>query len=326
MTESEPESKAAEAQGEPKRGGWFARLKQGLGRSADRLGGGIKTLMFGRKLDAEAWDAIEEALIMADLGPQAASTLVEKLKRRRLPEGTTERTVRESLAADMAEMLTPLAKPLALESEKRPTVVLMVGVNGSGKTTTIGKFAHQLRAEGKRVMIAACDTFRAAAVEQLRQWSERSGAAFFADEQGADAAAVAFDALAAAIKGSYDVLLIDTAGRLHNKDALMAELAKIGRVISKLEPSAPHRTLLVLDATTGQNAIAQVETFRALAKVTGLIVTKLDGSAKGGVLLALAEKCALPIHAIGVGEGIDDLQPFAARPFADALLGLDEAA
>jgi fused signal recognition particle receptor len=304
----------------------LARLKQGLGRSADRLGGGIKTLMFGRKLDAEAWDAIEEALIMADLGPQAASTLVEKLKRRRLPEGTTERTVRESLAAEMAEMLTPLAKPLALEPEKRPTVVLMVGVNGSGKTTTIGKFAHQLRAEGKRVMIAACDTFRAAAVEQLRQWSERSGAAFFAREQGADAAAVAFDALAAATKESYDVLLIDTAGRLHNKDALMAELAKIGRVIGKLDASAPHRTLLVLDATTGQNAVAQVETFRALANITGLIVTKLDGSAKGGVLLALAEKFALPIHAIGVGEGIDDLQPFAARPFADALLGLDEAA
>jgi fused signal recognition particle receptor len=316
----------SESESEPKRAGFFARLTRGLGRSAEKLGGGLKTLLVGRKLDAEAWEAIEDALIMADLGPQAASTLVEKLKRRRLPEGADERSVRESLAAEMSEMLTPLAKPLSFDSSKRPSVVLVVGVNGSGKTTTIGKLAHQLRADGKRVMVAACDTFRAAAVEQLRQWCERSGAAFYSREQDADPAAVAYDALADAANEAYDILLIDTAGRLHNKEALMAELAKILRVIAKLDPSAPHATLLVLDATTGQNAVAQVETFRAIAHITGLIVTKLDGSAKGGILLALAEKFALPIHAIGVGESIDDLQPFAADAFARALVGLDEAA
>lgn len=317
MSESEPETKRA---------GFFARLTRGLGRSAEKLGGGIKTLLVGRKLDAAAWQDIEEALIMADLGPQAAAAVVEKLKGRRLPEGSNERTVRESIAEEIAAMLAPLAKPMTFDPALKPTVVLVVGVNGSGKTTTIGKLAQQLRADGKKVMVAACDTFRAAAVEQLRTWCERSGVAFFAKEESADAASVAFDALAKAKADAYDILLVDTAGRLHNKDALMAELAKIGRVMAKLDATAPHATLLVLDATTGQNAVAQVETFGTLAHVTGLIVTKLDGSAKGGVLVALAEKFALPIHAIGVGESIDDLQPFAADVFARALLGLDETA
>jgi fused signal recognition particle receptor len=317
MSEQEPETGRA---------GFFARLKRGLGRSAEKLGGGIKTLLVGRKLDAEAWDAIEEALIMADFGPRAASTVVDKLKGRRLPEGSDERTVRESIAAELVALLAPLVKPLSLDPAKKPTVVLMVGVNGSGKTTTIGKLARQLRDDGRKVMVAACDTFRAAAVEQLRVWCERSGVAFFAKEESADAAAVAYDALTKAKSEGYDVLLVDTAGRLHNKEVLMAELAKIARVMAKVDASAPHATLLVLDATTGQNAVAQVETFKALVNVTGLIVTKLDGSAKGGVLVALAEKFALPIHAIGIGEGIDDLQPFAADVFARGLLGLDDAA
>jgi fused signal recognition particle receptor len=317
MSESEPETK---------RTGFFARLTRGLGRSAEKLGGGIKTLLVGRKLDAEAWNDIEDALIMADLGPRAASTVVEKLKGKRLPEGSNERTVRESIAEEIAAMLTPLAVPMTFDAARKPSVVLVVGVNGSGKTTTIGKLAQQFRADGKKVMVAACDTFRAAAVEQLRTWCERSDVAFFAKEESADAAAVAFDALTKAKADAYDILLVDTAGRLHNKEALMAELAKISRVMAKVDATAPHATLLVLDATTGQNAVAQVETFGNLAHVTGLIVTKLDGSAKGGVLVALAEKFALPIHAIGVGEGIDDLQPFSAEVFAKALLGLDEAA
>jgi fused signal recognition particle receptor len=317
MSESEPQTKRA---------GFFARLARGLGRSAEKLGGGIKTLLVGRKLDAEAWNDIEEALIMADLGPRAAAAVVDRLKGKRLPEGSNERTVRESIAEEIAAMLTPLATPLVFDPAKKPTVVLVVGVNGSGKTTTIGKLAQQFRADGKKVMVAACDTFRAAAVEQLRTWCERSDVAFFAKEESADAASVAFDALAKAKAEAYDILMVDTAGRLHNKDALMAELAKISRVMAKVDATAPHATLLVLDATTGQNAVAQVETFGNLAHVTGLIVTKLDGSAKGGMLVALAEKFALPIHAIGVGEGIDDLQPFAADVFAKALLGLDEAA
>jgi fused signal recognition particle receptor len=316
MTDTPPESKR----------GWFARLSQGLGRSAEKLGDNLKTVLVGGKLDDDAWHSIEEALIMADLGPDVAEMLVERLKARRLPGGATERTVRESLADEMATMLYPMVKPLALDPARKPTVVLVVGVNGSGKTTTIGKLAHQLRDEGKKVMVAACDTFRAAAVDQLRQWCARSGVAFFAKEQEADAASVAFDALAKAKAESYDVLLVDTAGRLHNKEALMSELSKISRVMTKVDPTAPHATVLVLDATTGQNALNQVQTFRDVAKVTGLIVTKLDGSAKGGAVIMLAEKCALPIHWIGVGEGIDDLQPFRATPFARALLGLDEAA
>ncbi len=316
----------SESEIETKRAGFFKRLTRGLGRSAEKLGGGIKTLLVGRKLDAEAWNDIEEALIMADLGPSAASAVVERLKGKRLPEGSNERTVRESIAEEIASMLTPLAKPMTFDPARKPTVVLVVGVNGSGKTTTIGKLAQQLHADGKKVMVAACDTFRAAAVEQLRTWCERSNVAFFAKEESADAASVAFDALAKAKADAYDILLVDTAGRLHNKEALMAELAKISRVMAKIDATAPHATLLVLDATTGQNAVAQVETFGTLAHVTGLIVTKLDGSAKGGVLVALAEKFSLPIHAIGVGESIDDLQPFAADVFARALLGLDEAA
>jgi fused signal recognition particle receptor len=311
---------------EPKRGGWFTRLTQGLGRSAEKLGGGIKTLLVGRKLDAATWNEIEEALIMADLGPRAATLVVDRVKSRRLPEGADERAVRQSLADEIANMLGPLAKPLTFDPARKPTVVLVVGVNGSGKTTTIGKLANQLKAEGKKVTVAACDTFRAAAVEQLRTWCERSGVAFFAGEPGADAASVAYDALAKAKADGDDVLLVDTAGRLHNKDALMAELAKISRVLTKVDPTAPHATILVLDATTGQNAVTQVEMFRSLAKVTGVIITKLDGSAKGGVLVAIAEQCALPIHAIGVGEAIGDLQPFKADPFARALLGLDEPA
>jgi fused signal recognition particle receptor len=315
-----------EPESEPKRGGWFARLREGLGRSAEKLGGGIKTLLVGRKLDAAAWAEIEDALLMADLGPRAATEIVERVKSRRLPEGSDELSVRQSLADEIANLLGPLAKPLTFDPARKPSVVLMVGVNGSGKTTTIGKLANQLKAEGKKVMVAACDTFRAAAVEQLRVWCERSGVGFFAREQGADAASVAYDALAAAKAEGADVLLVDTAGRLHNKDALMAELAKISRVMTKIDPTAPHATVLVLDATTGQNAVAQVETFRSLAKITGVIVTKLDGSAKGGVLVAIAERCAVPIHAIGVGERIEDLQPFKADPFARALLGVDDRA
>jgi fused signal recognition particle receptor len=261
-------------------------------------------------------------LISADLGPATAAKLVVELGRGRLDREIGEEEVREILAASITRILEPVAQPLTLDSAHRPHVVLVVGVNGSGKTTTIGKLAHFYRAQGNTVMLAAGDTFRAAAVEQLKIWGERSGVPVVSGEAGADAAGLAFEALQRARTENTDLLLIDTAGRLHNKANLMAELSKIIRVLKKLEPAAPHECLLVLDATIGQNALQQVETFLALVQVNGLVVTKLDGTARGGVLVALAERFKLPVRAIGVGESAEDLRPFAAASFARSLLGL----
>ena len=302
--------------------GWLGRLAAGLKRSSSRLGEGISGILTKKRLDKAALSALEDLLIGADLGPATATKLVEDLGRGRLDREIDEREVREILAASIAKLLEPVAEPLALDPAHRPHVVLVVGVNGSGKTTTIGKLAHFYREQGKGVVLAAGDTFRAAAVEQLKIWGERIGVPVIAGAAGADAAGLAFEALSRARNEGADLLLIDTAGRLHNKADLMAELGKIIRVLKKLEPSAPHECLLVLDATIGQNAITQVETFRALVQVNGLVVTKLDGTARGGVLVALAARFGLPVRAIGVGEGAEDLRPFEATAFARSLLGL----
>jgi fused signal recognition particle receptor len=302
--------------------GWFQRLKRGLTRSSSKLTDGIAAILTKRKLDDAAIEALEELLITADLGVETAGELAANLRRTRFGKDVTDAEVRGALAADIARILEPVAKPLTIDPARKPHVVLVVGVNGSGKTTTIGKLASLQRMAGHSVMLAAGDTFRAAAVEQLRIWGERAGVPVVSRAEGTDAAALAFDALGEARAAGADLLLIDTAGRLHNKADLMAELAKVVRVVKKLDPAAPHDCLLVLDATTGQNAHAQVEIFRSMVAVTGLVVTKLDGSAKGGVLVGLAQKFGLPVHAVGVGETLDDLRPFAAKDFADGLMGL----
>ena len=306
------------------RRGWLSRLKAGLSRSSSKLGEGIAGILSKRKLDATTLQELEELLIAADLGPAMAAKLTQRLAAERFAGEASAEQVRESLARSIAEVLGPVAKPLVVDGARKPFVVLVVGVNGTGKTTTIGKLARLYKQEGLAVMLCAGDTFRAAAIEQLKIWGARVGVEVIAGSPGADAAGLAYDALEAAEKAAADLLLIDTAGRLHNRADLMAELQKIRRVIRKLDPSAPHAVLLVLDASTGQNAHAQVETFRAMIEVSGLVVTKLDGTARGGVLVALAERFGLPVHAIGVGEGADDLRPFAARDFARSLLGLAE--
>ncbi|SMF74883.1 fused signal recognition particle receptor [Tistlia consotensis] len=316
MSEQDPND-----QGEARRS-WFRRLREGLSRSSSRLGGGISAIFTKRKLDDAALEELEELLISADLGVKAATTLTAEFSRTRFGKEVTDEEVRGALAGQIATLLEPVAKPFVPDRAKRPHVVLVVGVNGSGKTTTIGKLAKRLVEEGHKVVLAAGDTFRAAAIEQLQIWGERIGCPVVARDQGADAAGLAFDALEQARRQGADVLLIDTAGRLHNKAGLMAELQKVIRVLKKLDPEAPHDVVLVLDATTGQNALQQVATFRELVNVTGLVVTKLDGSAKGGVLVALAEAQGLPVHAVGVGEGADDLRPFSAEAFAKGLLGV----
>ncbi len=277
-----------------------------------------------RKLDDAALEAIEDVLITADLGPAAAAKLTADLARDKFDKAVSSEEIREALAENVAAILEPVAQPLAPDPAKHPHVVLVVGVNGSGKTTTIGKLGKQWTDQGLTVSFAAGDTFRAAAVEQLKIWGERVGASVLARDTGADAAGLAYDALQGAAGRGDDVLLIDTAGRLQNKADLMAELEKIVRVLRKLDASAPHSVLLVLDATVGQNAHSQVQIFKEIAEVSGLIVTKLDGSAKGGVIVALAESFGLPIHAIGVGEGADDMRPFKPRDFARSLMGLEE--
>jgi fused signal recognition particle receptor len=303
--------------------GWLSRLGEGLGRSASKLADGIGNLLAKRRLDAEALQSLEDLLIESDLGPATSAKLVAALGREKFGAEVSAREVREALARGIAAILEPVARPLAIDKTLKPHVVLVVGVNGTGKTTTIGKLAQFYRDQGLRVTMAAGDTFRAAAIEQLQIWGARTGAKVIAAEAGTDAAALAFDAFAEAQKDQADLLLIDTAGRLHNKADLMAELQKIARVLKKIDQRAPHSVLLVLDATTGQNAQAQVQTFQEMVRVTGLIVTKLDGSARGGILVALAERFALPVHAVGVGEGAEDLRPFEAQAFARALLGLD---
>ena len=302
--------------------GWFQRLKEGLSRSSNKLGESLTGLFTKRKLDRALLEELEEALIAADLGPATAAKLTGLLAKDRFDKEVTVEEVRGIFADEIARLLTPVAKPLEIAPHK-PHVVLVVGVNGSGKTTTIGKLARLYQAQGKTVMLAAGDTFRAAAVEQLRIWGERAGVPVIARSEGADPAGLAFDAIQAAKEQNIDLLLIDTAGRLQNKAGLMEELAKILRVIKKVDTTAPHDCLLVLDATVGQNAHSQVEIFKQICQVSGLVLTKLDGSAKGGVLVALAERFGLPVVAIGIGEGQDDLKPFTPQEFARSLMGVE---
>jgi fused signal recognition particle receptor len=306
-----------------KKAGFFARLKSGLSRTSGNLTSGIGDLFTKRKLDQTALDDLEDLLIGADLGPNVAAKVTGRLAENRFDKEVSDDEVREALGQVVEEILAPVAAPLAIDPENRPHVILVVGVNGTGKTTTIGKIANSLKAADKKVVLAAADTFRAAAIDQLKIWGERTNCEVITREVGADPAAVAYEAMAAAKDAGADVLLIDTAGRLHNKSDLMAELEKIVRVIGKQDQTAPHSVLLVLDATTGQNALRQVEVFTEVANVTGLAMTKLDGTARGGVMVAVADRFAIPIHLIGIGEAIDDLQPFDATEFAQAIAGGD---
>ena len=304
-------------------GGWLSRLREGLVKSSSKLTEGIGSIFVSRRLDDATLEELEDLLIGADLGPVTASHLTQALAQNRFGKEISGEEVRKILAADIAALLEPVAEPLLPDPSLKPHVILVVGVNGTGKTTTIGKLARQWRDEGRSVMLAAGDTFRAAAVSQLKIWGERTGCPVVARETGADAAGLAFDALERARREGMDILLIDTAGRLQNKTDLMGELQKIVRVIRKLDDTAPHTVLLTLDATTGQNAHSQVEVFQDMVGVTGLILTKLDGSARGGVLVGLAQKFGLPVHAIGVGEGAGDLRPFEPAAFARSLMGLE---
>lgn len=309
---------------QPKRS-WWRRLTEGLSRTSSALTTGITDLFTKRKLDAGTLEDLEDILIQADLGLATSAKIARAVGDGRYDKQIEPAEVKAILAREVETILLPVAQPLVIDATKKPFVLLMVGVNGSGKTTTIGKLAAKFRVEGKSVMLAAGDTFRAAAIEQLRVWGERTGAEVVYGQQGADAAGLTFEALQKAKANSTDVLLVDTAGRLQNKQGLMDELAKVVRVIRKQDPSAPHAALLVLDATVGQNAISQVEAFRETAGVTGLVMTKLDGTARGGILVALAAQFGLPVHFIGVGESVDDLEPFSARDFARAVAGMESA-
>jgi len=307
-----------------KKTNWWQRLSGGLRRTSSSLGTALSDLVTKRKLDAAMVEELEEELIRADLGVAVAARIAEAVGEGRYDKEVSPDDVKTIFAAEIEKVLGPVAQPLAIDAAKKPFVILVIGVNGSGKTTTIGKLAAKLHNEGRTVMLAAGDTFRAAAIDQLKIWGTRVGASVIAREPGSDAAGLVFDAIAAARKEGADVLLVDTAGRLQNRAELMSELEKVVRVIGKAAPGAPHAVLLVLDATVGQNALSQVEIFEKMAGVTGLVMTKLDGTARGGILVAIAEKFRLPVHFIGVGEGVDDLQPFAARDFARAVAGLEE--
>ena len=312
----------AQEPAEREKKGWFSRLKSGLSRSTGALSDGVSGIFTKARLDRERLDELEDVLIQADLGVDVAMEITDALASERFDKEISPQEVREFLADHIAEILTPVAAPLNIERGRdAPFVILVVGVNGTGKTTTIGKLGNWLQGEGYKVMLGAGDTFRAAAIEQLQVWGERLNVPVIAREPGADAAGLAYDALEKACEAQADVLLIDTAGRLQNKAGLMDELRKIKRVLGKLDVEAPHAVLLVLDATTGQNAISQVEVFQEVAGITGLVMTKLDGTARGGILVAVARRFGLPIHAIGIGEGIEDLRPFDARQFAQALTG-----
>jgi len=304
--------------------GWLARLKAGLSKSSNKLTSGIGDLFTKRKLDEEALEELEDLLITSDMGVSTAAKIVQGVSKNRFGKDISSEELKAALADEITPLLEPVTKPLDVASGRKPHVVLVCGVNGSGKTTTIGKLAKTYSDQGLKVMLAAGDTFRAAAVEQLKVWGERTNVPVVAKETGTDAAALAYDAVEQARDQGYDVLLIDTAGRLQNKAHLMEELKKVVRVIQKVDDTAPHDTVLVLDATVGQNAHSQVETFDKIVDVTGLIVTKLDGTAKGGVTVSLAEKFGKPVHAIGVGESVEDLRPFEARSFANALVGLED--
>ena len=314
-----PVEEAAEVAPESGKQGWFKRLTSGLAKTSSRLTEGITSVFTKSKLEASDLDDLEDILIQADLGVETAVRITERIAGGRYDKGITPEEVREILAGEVESVLAPVARELDVEAGHKPHVMMMVGVNGTGKTTTIGKLAAQFREQGKSVLLVAGDTFRAAAIEQLQVWGERTGCKVLARDVGSDAAGLAFDAIELARAESYDVVLMDTAGRLQNKAALMDELEKIVRVMRKVDPDAPHDVILVLDATTGQNAISQVEVFRERAGVSGLVMTKLDGTARGGILVAIAGKYGLPIHAIGVGEGIEDLASFDAKDFAQAI-------
>ena len=319
MSEANPDS--AETQEETKRKSLFQRMKEGLSRSTRTISDGITGIFTKKKLDRATLDDLEDLLITADLGLEAAADIVAAVGKGRHDKEVSADEIRTIVANEISEVLNPVAKPFVIDETKKPFTVLMVGVNGAGKTTTAAKIAARAQAQGKSVMLAAGDTFRAAAVEQLKVWGERLGIPVVSTKIGGDAAGLAYEALARARDEKTDLLLIDTAGRLQNKTDLMAELEKILRVIRKLDPEAPHATLLVLDATTGQNALNQVDIFSKTAGVTGLVMTKLDGTARGGILVAIAKRFGLPVHLIGIGEGIDDLQPFDAKTFARAITG-----
>lgn len=301
--------------------GWLSRLKAGLGKTSTAITQGITGVFTKRKLDAESLEQLETLLIQADVGAAAAARIVAGFGKNRMDKEITEEEIKAGLASEIAKLLAPAAKPF-IPGEQKPYVVLVVGVNGNGKTTTIGKFAHWLKGQGHHVMLAAADTFRAAAVEQLKVWADRNACPIITGAENADPASVAYKAIEEARAQQSSVLLIDSAGRLHNKSNLMAELQKIIKVMKKVDETAPHAVIQVLDATTGQNALSQVDVFKAMVNVTGLVVTKLDGTAKGGIVVALAEKFGLPVHAIGVGEGIEDLRPFTAEDYAKNLVGL----
>ena len=309
--------------GGEEKSGWMSRLKKGLGRTKAKLADPITATFTKRRLDQQAIDELEELLIAADLGLATAAKVTAAFSSTRFNKEVESEEVLSALAEEIETLLEPVARPFAVNRELKPHVVLVCGVNGSGKTTSIGKLATHLKAQGLNVMMAAADTFRAAAIEQLQVWGERTGSPVITAPPGADAAGLAYDAFSQARARGADVLLIDTAGRLQNKKDLMAELEKIIRVIRKIDETAPHDCLLVLDATVGQNAHSQVEIFKEIVDVSGLMMTKLDGTARGGVVVALAEKFGLPVHAIGVGETAEDMRPFEARAFARSLMGLE---
>jgi fused signal recognition particle receptor len=292
---------------------WWKRLSAGLKRTSSSIGGAVAALVTKRKLDRAMLEDIEDVLLRADLGTEVAARIAEAVGKGRYDKDVSAEDVTNIVGAEVEKVLAPVAKPLEIDTSHKPFVILVVGVNGSGKTTTIGKLTAKLTAEGRKVMLAAGDTFRAAAIEQLKVWGDRNKVPVIAKAQGSDSASLAFEAVEAAKAQNIDVLLIDTAGRLQNKTELMVELEKVRRVIGKVDATAPHAVLLVLDATVGQNALSQVDAFHKTAGVTGLVMTKLDGTARGGILVALSEKYKLPVHFIGVGEGIDDLAPFTAR-------------
>lgn len=301
---------------------WLSRLTAGLAKTSSKLSDGITGLFTKRKLDADTLEDLEDLLIQADLGLETAQKITAAIGKGRFEKGISPDEVRAILAEEVARVLGPVARPLVIDAARKPHVVLVVGVNGSGKTTTIGKLAAQYAREGRRAMIGAGDTFRAAAIDQLKVWGERSGTPVIARPVGSDSSGLAYDAMREATEAGADVLLLDTAGRLQNKQELMDELEKVVRVIRKIDPSAPHDVVLVLDATTGQNALSQVEVFRQRAGVSGLVMTKLDGTARGGILVAIAARYGLPVHAIGVGEGIDDLSPFDPHDFASTIANI----
>src|SRR6202142_18186 len=302
---------------------WWRRLSSGLKRTSSSLGTAVADLVIKRKLDRAMLADIEDVLLRADLGTEVAARISAAVGHGRYDKAITADDVKSVVATEVEKVLAPVAKPLVIDAAQKPFVILVVGVNGSGKTTTIGKLAAKLAAEGRKVMLAAGDTFRAAAIEQLKIWGERTNSPVIAAAQGSDSASLAFNALTAAKAQNIDVLLIDTAGRLQNKAELMNELEKVVRVIKKVDVSAPHAVLLVLDATVGQNALSQVEIFQKAVGVTGLAMTKLDGTARGGILVAIAPKFGMPVHFIGVGESVADLAPFSARDFSRAMVGLE---